>query len=69
LAGETSYAADSWPHARRVVYNAEVLATGPNTRFVITSRMDAPLALHNWYVQRGTPEQWIDDLKNDCFAD
>jgi hypothetical protein len=69
LAGETAYAADSWPHARRVVYKAEVLAKGPNTRFVVTTRRDPPLVLYNWYVQRGTPEQWIDDLKNGCCAD
>jgi Transposase DDE domain group 1 len=69
LAGETAYAADSWPRARRVVYKAEALAKGPNTRFVVTTRTDAPLTLYNWYVQRGTPEQWIDDLKNGCFAD
>ena len=25
--------------------------------------------LYDWYVQRGTPEQWIDDLKGACFAD
>ncbi len=69
LAGETAYAAASWPHERRVIYKAEALAKGPNTRFVVTSRTDAPLTLYNWYVQRGTPEQWIDDLKNGCFAD
>lgn len=69
LAGETHYAADSWPHTRRVVYKAEALAKGPNTRFVVTTRADVPLDLYNWYVQRGTPEQWIDDLKNGCFAD
>jgi hypothetical protein len=69
LAGETAYAADSWPHERRVVYKAEVLAKGPNTRFVVTTRPDLPLALYNWYVQRGTSEQWIEDLKNGCFAD
>ena len=69
LAGESRYAADSWPHQRRVVYKAEVLAKGPNTRFVVTTRPDPPLALYNWYVQRGTAEQWIADLKNGCFAD
>jgi hypothetical protein len=69
LAGEAPYAADTWPSPRRVVYKAEVLAKGPNTRFVLTTRADAPLDLYNWYVQRGTPEQWIDDLKNGCFAD
>ena len=69
LAGEGQYAADFWPHVRPVVYKAEVLAKGPNTRFVVTSRTDAPLARYDWYVQLGTPEQWINDLKNGCFAD
>lgn len=69
LAGEIRYAAGSWSHERRVVYKAEVLDKGPNLRFVVTSRPDAPLALYDWYVQRGTPEQWIDDLKRACFAD
>jgi hypothetical protein len=69
LAGEAAHAADSWPPPRRVVYKAEVLAKGPNTRFVLTTRSDAPLALYQWYGQRGTPEQWIDDLKNGCSAD
>jgi Transposase DDE domain group 1 len=69
LAGETAYAAGTWTHARRVVYKAEALEQGPNLRFVVTTRADAPLALYDWYVQRGTPEQWIDDLKHACFAD
>ena len=69
LASEGHYAAESRPQARRVVFKAEVLAKGPNTRFVVTTREDAPLALYNWYVHRGTSEQWIDDLKHGCFAD
>lgn len=70
LAGETTYAAGTWTHARRVIYKAEALEQGPNVRFVVTTRTDPdPLALYNWYVQRGTPEQWIDDLKHACFAD
>jgi hypothetical protein len=70
LAGETQYAADSWPHARRVVYKAEQLEKGSNLRFVVTSRRDQePLALYNWYVRRGEPELWIKDLKDACFAD
>ncbi|MGO8946570.1 MAG: transposase [Ktedonobacterales bacterium] len=69
MAGETAYAADSWPRERWVIYKAEVLAKGPNTRFVVTTRPDPPLDLYNWYVQRGTSEQWIEDLKNGCFAD
>jgi Transposase DDE domain group 1 len=70
LASEGWYAADSWPHERRVVYKAEELAKGSNLRFVVTSRTDlAPLALYNWYVRRGEPELWIKDLKDACFAD
>jgi hypothetical protein len=69
LAGEAMYAADSWPHLRRVVYKAEALPKGPNTRFVVTSRTDAPLVLYNWYVRRGEPELWIKDFKRACFAD
>lgn len=69
LAGETRYAADSWPHLRRVVYKAEALPQGPNTRFVVTTRTDEPLTLYNWYVRRGEPELWIKDFKRACFAD
>jgi hypothetical protein len=69
LAGETAYRAKSWPRPRRVVYKAEALAAGPNTRFVVTSRPDPPLALCDFYVDRGEPELWIKDLKRACFAD
>ena len=69
LAGETAYQAGSWPTPRRVVYKAEALPKGPNTRFVVTSRVDPPLALYNWYVKRGEAELWIKDFKRACFAD
>ncbi|MAG34635.1 MAG: IS1380 family transposase [Dehalococcoidia bacterium] len=69
LAGETAYQAESWPASRRVVYKAEALAKGPNTRFVVTTRADPPLALYNWYVGRGEAELWIKDFKRACFAD
>ncbi len=69
LAGEGVYQAQSWPHPRRVIYKAEALAKGPNTRFVITTRPDLPLALYDWYVRRGEAEQWIKDFKLACFAD
>src|SRR3954470_13625155 len=42
LAGETRYQAESWPHPRRVVFKAEILLKGPNTRFVVTTRPDEP---------------------------
>jgi hypothetical protein len=38
LADEALYQAGSWPRPRRVVFKAEALAKGPNTRFVVTSR-------------------------------
>jgi len=69
ITAATSYQADSWPKARRVVYKAEALAEGPNTRFVVTNRTDEPAALYEFYVDRGEPELWIKDLKRACFAD
>jgi Transposase DDE domain group 1 len=69
LVGAGRYRADSWDRARRVVYKTEILEQGPNVRFVVTSRADAPLALYDWYVDRGEPEGWIKDLKNACQAD
>jgi Transposase DDE domain group 1 len=69
LAGETSYQAKSWPRSRRVVYKAEALAKGPNTRFVVTTRSDDPSTVYNWYVDRGTAENWIKDFKNALQAD
>jgi hypothetical protein len=69
LADETAYQAGSWPHPRRVVFKTEVLAKGPNTRFVVTTRTDPPLALYDWYVDRGEPELWIKELKNALQAD
>jgi hypothetical protein len=42
LVDEGRYQAGSWARARRVVYKAEVLAKGPNTRFVVTTRRLAP---------------------------
>jgi hypothetical protein len=69
LAGETVYQAATWSRPRRVVYKAEALAKGPNTRFVVTNRTEPPLALYDWYVDRGEPELWIKDLKRACFGD
>jgi hypothetical protein len=63
------YQADSWPTSRRVIIKAEALAKGPNTRFVVTTRADAPEALYAWYTDRGETENWIKDLKIACFAD
>jgi hypothetical protein len=64
------YQAGSWTHARRVVYKAEALEKGLNTRFVVTTRSDPPEELYTWYTRRGEhPELCIKDLKEGCFAD
>lgn len=69
LAGAASYQAESWPQPRRVVFKAEALANGPNTRFVVTTRREAPLEVSDWYVDRGEPENWVKDLKRALQAD
>lgn len=69
LAGEAAYQAKSWPTSRRVVYKAEALTKGPNTRFVVTTRSDDPLAVYDWYVDRGEAENWIKDFKNALQSD
>jgi hypothetical protein len=69
LFGETTYQAESWPKARRVIVKAEHLTLGPNTRFVVTTRTDSPEQLYTWYTKRGASENWIKDLKRGCFAD
>ena len=69
LAGDTPYQARTWIHPRRVVFKAEALGKGPNTRFVVTSRTEEPLVVYDWYVDRGQPENWLKDLKNAVEAD
>jgi hypothetical protein len=70
LTSEGKYQAGSWDHERRVVFKAEALEKGLNTRFVVTTRDDAPEEFYTWYTQRGNhPERCIKDLKEDCFAD
>jgi Transposase DDE domain group 1 len=69
LVAQTTYQAGSWPCARRVVYKAEALDQGPNTRFVVTTRTDEPAPLYDFYVDRGEAELWIKDYKRACVAD
>ncbi len=71
LVSSASYRALSWERSRRVVYKAEVLEKGTNTRvFVVTSRPDEPpQKLYNWYVRRGEAEGWIKDFKVALKAD
>ncbi len=69
LAGKAAERAGSWPRPRRVVFKAEALAKGPNTRFVVTPRTDEPLAVYDWCVDWGEPENWIKDLRKALRAD
>jgi hypothetical protein len=69
LAGEARYRAGRWPQPRRVVFKAEILLKGPNTRFVVTTRTDDPLAVYDRYVDRGEAENRIKDLKNALRGD
>jgi hypothetical protein len=70
LVADGQYAAGTWERERRVVYKAEALEKGPNLRFVVTNRQDAPDTVYAWYIQRGDrPECCIKDLKAGCFAD
>ena len=61
---------ESWPHPRCVVVKAEHSEKGANPRFVVTS-LDGvrPDWLYHAYIQRGTAENWIKDLKNALAAD
>lgn len=69
LIGAAAYQAGSWEIPRRVIIKAEILAPGPNLRFVVTNRTEDPERLYDAYVDRGQTENWIKDLKLACFAD
>jgi hypothetical protein len=69
LLAETPYQAGTWNRERRVVYEAETLDRGPNTRFVVTTRTDDHTALYDFYIDRGEAELWIKDYKCACVAD
>jgi Transposase DDE domain group 1 len=58
-----TYQAGSWERKRRVIYKAEAMEQGTNTRFVLTSRTEVPKELYEWYVRRGESENWIKDFK------
>lgn len=70
ILGEVTYQADTWPDPRRVVVKAERLTEGLNTRYVVTTRTEAPEQIYDgFYIQRGESENWIKGLKRDCSAD
>ena len=66
LFGEDLYEAASWAKKRRVVYKAEVMQRGTNTR---TTTNEEPKALYEFYAQRGEGENWIQDFKLHVKAD
>jgi hypothetical protein len=69
LFSEDVYQAASWERRRRVIYKAEVMEKGTNTRFVVSTRNDEPKALYEFYARRGEAENWIKDLKLHVKAD
>jgi hypothetical protein len=69
LFSEDVYQAASWERRRRVLYKAEAMKKGTNTRFVVTTRNDDPKALYEFYAGRGEGENWIKDLKLHVKAD
>lgn len=69
LFSEGLYEAASWEHPRRVIYKAEAMEQGTNTRFLVTTRTDEPRDLYTFYVQRGESENWIKDFKVHMKAD
>jgi hypothetical protein len=66
---EDLYQAGSWEHERRVIYKAEVMEQGTNTRFIVSTRSGQPKDLYEFYVQRGQSENWIKDFKLHIKAD
>lgn len=69
LLAEDIYQAGSWERPRRLVYKAEAMAEGTNTRFVVTTKPEDPTTLYDWYIQRGASENWIKDYKRALKAD
>ena len=69
LFGEDLYGAASWEHSRRVIYKAEAMQQGTNTRFIVTTRTDDPKELYEFYALRGESENWIKDFKVHIKAD
>jgi hypothetical protein len=69
LLSQGHYRAGSWDRQRRVVYKAEVMEEGTNTRFVVTDKPDDPDELYAHYTERGETENRIKDLKVALKAD
>lgn len=69
LLSQGCYRAGSWEIERRVIYKAEVMEEGTNTRFVVTNKADEPEDLYDHYTERGETENRIKDFKVALKAD
>jgi Transposase DDE domain group 1 len=69
LFSEGRYQAANWEHERRVVYKAEAMEKGTNTRFLVSTRRADPKELYEFYARRGESENWIKDFKLHIKAD
>jgi len=63
------YAAQPWPHRRRVLIKAEVTDRGDNPRFVVTNLRGRATGLYALYAARGEMENRIKELKCDLQMD
>lgn len=69
LIGEFSYAAQSWPHERRVITRLEHGDQGNNPRFVVTNLTGTAEQLYDQlYCQRGEAENRIKEAQLDLFG-
>jgi hypothetical protein len=69
LVGEFSYAAQSWPHERRVITRLEWGQQGHNPRFIVTNLDGEAAALYDGvYCQRGEAENRIKEAQVGLFA-
>ena len=71
---ETSYAARSWPHERRVILKAEAIPypgreLKNNPRFVVTNLRHKAKRVYEIYCGRGDAENRIKELKKDLSID
>lgn len=70
LFDETTYSAQTWDKARRVIIKSERLEQGLNTRFVVTNLDHEPQELYDdVYAKRGDMENRIKEQQMMLFAD
>jgi hypothetical protein len=62
LLSQGHYRAGSWDRQRRVLYKAEVMEEGTNTRFVVTNKPEEPDELYAHYTERGETENGIKEI-------